>query len=663
MHGAEPVWRLMRWFVDISLIGSGGKASRFCVEAEQWQRALQTVRERRKDASPFANFSIELLEDGYRAIDPATRTRYVVQKAPEDAALTDQPVEIQGNPSVPPPPPAKEKGGRARRRGAAPIPNDPVPAQAAAPKKDAAPEPAPRVDPPAAPAAAAPAPEPEPAKAAPAAVPAPAAPPAPAPAPAPPRPAAPNRAPTPAPIARPMQAETAFEKMTQGLSFPLAGNPAAAEVTTQILPPFKILTERTQLPNDTSPIHYKEVALAVESGTSERDAEAILRAQFELIRASLRDAPAGQFIQLAVFDHAFQGRPLRPPMVTLSFKDWRDKEPAISFTGSMSLPPPVPDTQVNPDPGVPPAARRSEPKSEPPPHEAPKRDYPAPQPSGLRLDAPARTEPAKAPPNVIPDPPPSAPPSRRAPPPSPSSIRRAASSMDEDVTAVKLEPAEKVDAPPARAAEPASEPPASKPPASKPPKPPPPRGAATVVADKTAPMTAFAIPSAPESVTTVGSPPTLPSEIGDSVDFESAPVAERRGANVSVESPPPVEASAGAPPAIPLLEDEKPYDATARITGAPIVSIGAAPEATAPPVAESERMAPTVLNRSPRRSPPRHPSRPRRPRSPSPSRLRPPNPRPPSRPRNPPRSPRIRPPLRSRIRPPRPTWRPHRSRG
>ena len=46
MHGAEPVWRLMRWFVDISLIGSGGKASRFCVEAEQWQRALQTVRER-----------------------------------------------------------------------------------------------------------------------------------------------------------------------------------------------------------------------------------------------------------------------------------------------------------------------------------------------------------------------------------------------------------------------------------------------------------------------------------------------------------------------------------------------------------------------------------------------------------------------------------------
>lgn len=93
----------MRWFVDISAIGSGGKASRFCVDAEQWQRALQSVRGLRGDTSPFSNFSIELLDDGYRAIDPMTRTRFVVQKAPEGAELTTMPIEIQGSPSTPPP--------------------------------------------------------------------------------------------------------------------------------------------------------------------------------------------------------------------------------------------------------------------------------------------------------------------------------------------------------------------------------------------------------------------------------------------------------------------------------------------------------------------------------------------------------------------------------
>src|SRR5689334_10968954 len=78
----------MRWYVDISSIASKGPTSRYCVEAEQWQKALQTVRTQRGDDASFGNFSIELLDDGYRAIDPLTRTRYVVQRAPESAPLT-----------------------------------------------------------------------------------------------------------------------------------------------------------------------------------------------------------------------------------------------------------------------------------------------------------------------------------------------------------------------------------------------------------------------------------------------------------------------------------------------------------------------------------------------------------------------------------------------
>ena len=65
----------MRWYVDISSIGPDKPTHRHCVEAEQWQKALQGVRAQRGDDAPFGNFSIELLDDGYRAIDPLTRMR------------------------------------------------------------------------------------------------------------------------------------------------------------------------------------------------------------------------------------------------------------------------------------------------------------------------------------------------------------------------------------------------------------------------------------------------------------------------------------------------------------------------------------------------------------------------------------------------------------
>ena len=296
----------MRWFVDISAIGSGGKASRFCVDAEQWQRALQSVRGLRGDTSPFSNFSIELLDDGYRAIDPMTRTRFVVQKAPEGAELTTMPIEIQGTPSTPPPggippsvaipsaalpknidaPKGRPSEGRRRGRGAVSTP-------------DPAPAPRPNGTPPS----------------------------------TPPRPAPSNR--PVGPPARPMQAESAFEKMTAGVSFPLQARPATdappskgVEVITQpmavteVIPRFRVVSERSQAPSDSSPITYREMALAVAEGTSEGDAEAIARAECEVMRASLRGL-AGQFIQLAIFDHEFSGKPKRPPLAALTFKDWQ----------------------------------------------------------------------------------------------------------------------------------------------------------------------------------------------------------------------------------------------------------------------------------------------------------------------------------------------------
>ncbi|WP_437814576.1 GAF domain-containing protein [Sorangium sp. So ce1078] len=80
----------MRWFVEISSLGQNAPPTRkVCVEAPQWQPALQKARALRGDGGPLNNFSVDLLESGYRAIDPATRVRYLVQRAPDDAALTD----------------------------------------------------------------------------------------------------------------------------------------------------------------------------------------------------------------------------------------------------------------------------------------------------------------------------------------------------------------------------------------------------------------------------------------------------------------------------------------------------------------------------------------------------------------------------------------------
>src|SRR5687768_8935908 len=78
----------MRWFVEVSRVGEGSSSERYCIEAKAWQTALQEARKLRGDSGPLSKFSIELLDDGYRAVDPVQKVRYVVNQAPADAALS-----------------------------------------------------------------------------------------------------------------------------------------------------------------------------------------------------------------------------------------------------------------------------------------------------------------------------------------------------------------------------------------------------------------------------------------------------------------------------------------------------------------------------------------------------------------------------------------------
>src|SRR5262245_3297056 len=78
----------MRWFVEVSRVSENDSVEKYCVEAKQWQAALQESRRLRGDAGPLSKFSIELLDDGYRAVDPAQKIRYVVRPGPGDTPLT-----------------------------------------------------------------------------------------------------------------------------------------------------------------------------------------------------------------------------------------------------------------------------------------------------------------------------------------------------------------------------------------------------------------------------------------------------------------------------------------------------------------------------------------------------------------------------------------------
>ncbi len=88
----------MRWFVEVSRVGENSSDEKYCVEAKQWQAALQEARKLRGDSGPLSKFSIELLDDGYRAVDPKQKLRFVVAKAPQDAQLS---TESAARPDVP----------------------------------------------------------------------------------------------------------------------------------------------------------------------------------------------------------------------------------------------------------------------------------------------------------------------------------------------------------------------------------------------------------------------------------------------------------------------------------------------------------------------------------------------------------------------------------
>lgn len=262
--------RNMRWFVEISSIGvKPGPTTTLCVEATQWQPALQQARALRGEDGVLSNFSIELLEEGARAIDPSARMRYVVHRAPDDAVLS-----TEGDASTavaPAPEEAQKKRGLAQTIGFASMGTAVVQeAMAAA-----------GIDP---------------------------------------------------PKKRSMATTMGYGSSgSVSVNEPASAAEAAGRSPSLSLPSFDLLSKREDNPSERSPLSYREFVYAVPTGTTEDEAHQLILERFDTVRKSLEQARAGKLINLAIFDHRFQTRPLRRPLATLTWKDWTNDAPEVLF--------------------------------------------------------------------------------------------------------------------------------------------------------------------------------------------------------------------------------------------------------------------------------------------------------------------------------------------
>ncbi|MBK8168886.1 MAG: hypothetical protein IPK60_00915 [Sandaracinaceae bacterium] len=121
----------------------------------------------------------------------------------------------------------------------------------------------------------------------------------------------------------------------------------------------QLLSERFDDPTPENPLTYRERTLVVPENTPLDVCERIIRDEMVRAQAELAEVMPGKFINLALFDHPWSKRPLRRPVVTLQWKDWRG-DPEIAF------PPRTPPTMLPPGMSIPPPGARVRRTSAPP---------------------------------------------------------------------------------------------------------------------------------------------------------------------------------------------------------------------------------------------------------------------------------------------------------
>ncbi len=152
-------------------------------------------------------------------------------------------------------------------------------------------------------------------------------------------------APVPAPaepadvtiLASAAETEAARAAVVVPVEAPLPPPPAHVDDGADALVWSSVLFERSQEPGPTNPLTYRERVLLVAKGTTDGEAESLARHSFATLKRSLATHPRGRYVTVAVFDHAFTGRPSEPPIVVLRWKDWRPDGAEVVFRPAPSL--------------------------------------------------------------------------------------------------------------------------------------------------------------------------------------------------------------------------------------------------------------------------------------------------------------------------------------
>jgi hypothetical protein len=248
----------MRWLVEVTPLGNSAETESVQVEGDTWYTALVTVRAGRGETGGLGGFSIELLDNGCRAVDPASHLRYRVTAlvgsfagAEEDRTATPAeslepdgpPVQTAGLPSrtptsLPPRPTEQGPSGTRSMRPAVLVAPDPGDAPAAT---------------------------------------------------------------------------------GAGPGMPASQIPPGADATVVAS---QLIFKREQDRTPSQPLTYREYVYLVPLGTTNVAAERLLQAQLALVRSSLAHIPLGKLVNLAAFDVHFKGRSPVAPLATLTWKDW-----------------------------------------------------------------------------------------------------------------------------------------------------------------------------------------------------------------------------------------------------------------------------------------------------------------------------------------------------
>ena len=102
---------------------------------------------------------------------------------------------------------------------------------------------------------------------------------------------------------------------------------------------WRLIATRDVEPSKENPLRYRERAYAVAPGTDVDVAERIARERVEWLANSLREFGPGKFLNVAIFDHVWESKPERPPLVVASFKAWKQEGVQIERPRPSAPPP------------------------------------------------------------------------------------------------------------------------------------------------------------------------------------------------------------------------------------------------------------------------------------------------------------------------------------